>query len=396
MKKLSFALAIALICISFSSCENKSVISPLDENFKITTFSPISGFTASKVTLFGENLTKDSIVTVTFGDQPVEILLRAKDSVIVKIPDIAVGLYNVSVKTKTKTYVYDKQFELLQNDFKITTFSPIAGFVKSQITLYGENLNKYSDLSVKIGSQTAEIVSQSNDSITIKIPEAEPGLYDIIVNIKSKSLAYKTKFEVLNRPLIDDLTQIKSFSILVNGLDIKYIYYTSHTDYPYGGGSSRDTLIDSAFKASYKNSHELIIENADKSKFNLTERYGTPWGTAFSTCKFETDIINKKLKNLEYKTYSFSQFSASNGLVTTTMDLILNLSEIKFDISDNELMISGIIHKQDISTNMTKFYYHYLQEYHHDYRPTSSTSEKTMMELLGINDDATIEIKFTK
>ena len=49
------------------------------------------------------------------------------------------------------------------------------------------NLNKYSDLSVKIGGQTAEIVSQSNDSITIKIPNMPPQaviIWDSYIQIK--------------------------------------------------------------------------------------------------------------------------------------------------------------------------------------------------------------------
>ncbi|MEI6089232.1 MAG: IPT/TIG domain-containing protein [bacterium] len=312
MKNLSFALALALVCISMFSCGEKSVITPLVEDFKITTFSPVSAFDASDITLFGENLDKDSIISVSFGDQTAEIISLSSDSLEVKVPRIAVGKYDISVKTKTKSFVYEN------------------------------------------------------------------------------------KFEVLYRPFLDDLTQIKNYEFSVKGFKVSHRVQSSYISYPSGGGHSDTTLVDTAITKNYKNHFSLSVQNINTNQYKIIERYAAPYAPQKTAAYIVIDMINHKFITLKLDSYYYKQFGVSDGTVTEEYNFSLDLEDVGFQIGENDSVINVKLTKQDISSKLKNIFYDFHQEFHHSYRPTSSSYTDSYIKLLGINDDATIEIKFTK
>ncbi|MEI6089233.1 MAG: IPT/TIG domain-containing protein [bacterium] len=308
MKNLSFALALALICISMFSCGEKSVITPLVEDFKITTFSPASGFTASDITLFGENLDKDSIVSVAFGDQTAEILSRSNDSLIVKVPRIAVGKFDITVKTKTQSYLYDKQFEVL-----------------------------------------------------------------LLENVL-------------------DFTKFTYYEVSVKGLNVKYDkVHTWHggnpqTDPP---GTTHDTLTDPAYSVEHKSTTIYKIEEYEANNFVLSEKTLSPPFGIYSL-HFEIDKKKNKFVTFKLSWQSGNYYDANSYCRSFGFDL----SNVIYTVSDDLSTVSVLLNNVEMKSSMSNFRYSNL---------TSNTTgshynsyENIFLELLGINDDATIEIKFTK
>lgn len=312
MKNLLFALAFALICISIFSCDDKSVINPQNEEFKITTFSPISGFIASEVILFGENLTKDSIVSVTFGEQTAEILSRTDSLLIVKVPDITVDQYDITVKTKTQSYVYDKKYEVLQQE------------------------------------------------------------------------------------IILDFTQYKNYSISVKGLQVKYQkYHQWQESNPANHGSSIDTLIYTAFTRSHKNPFPITISEDGTNKYKCLELYRDPY-TAYPsiTVQFEIDKINSKFKTIFFKNCDYHGTTQDGNQVDLRDELKLDLSDVAYIVNADFSEINVKLNKEEILSKLSNFSFKHSNDYVH--YNTYDKSTETFLEILGINDDATIEIKFTK
>jgi hypothetical protein len=314
MKNLSFALALALICISMFSCGEKSIVNPQNEDFKITTFSPVSGFIATEVTLFGENLEKDSIVSVSFGEQTAEILSRSSDSLIVVVPRIAVGKYDITVKTQTKSYVYDEQFEVLQQS------------------------------------------------------------------------------------ILDDLPQIKTLEINVNGIKVFFDESSERSYDPNGPGYSNKKYIDSNFSKSYKNVYKLTVLERTDSKYQIMEdKPSSMYPFSYLVADFEIDKNNNTFRYLKISTYTKKSYPVTHGNVTEERYINFNLDNIQFYTSTNDSSIFISLDNEEMESGLSNFSFNYRQEYRHTYRPYDyGNYELSSKEFLGVNDDATIEIKFTK
>lgn len=314
MKNLSFALALALICISMFSCGEKSVVNPQNEGFKITTFSPVSGFIASEVTLSGENLEKDSIVSVSFGEQSAEILSRSSDSLIVVVPRIAVGKYDITVKTKTKSYVYDEQYEVLQQS------------------------------------------------------------------------------------ILDDLTQIKNYSISVNGFRVSYERYKSwRGPNPENYGSSYDTLINTEFSKSYQNKQPIRISLDSNNKFKgyetIRDKY---YENTYNILNFELDKNINEFKTIKFQTYSYYPLPYNGRYVDIIDKLQFDLTNVIFIINSDLTIITVKLFKDEIVSKLSNFSYYHSSSYKYNNGSAYNEGSETFLELLDLNDDAYIEIKFTK
>ena len=76
---------------------------------KITAVEPETGKTGATLTLNGENLGKDSVEAFYFSDDaqdfPAEVAEQSATKVVVKIPSLKAGPYNISVKVGDNIFI---------------------------------------------------------------------------------------------------------------------------------------------------------------------------------------------------------------------------------------------------------------------------------------------------
>ncbi len=134
---MSFTLIIALICITMFSCDNKLVVNPLNEDFKISEISSSSGASGSTVTLYGKNLDCGSLSTILIGDKEAEILSYSSDSILAIVPPLPVGPYTFTTISKDGIQQFVSEYDILKVEpLKITKISSTSGYVNSQVILY--------------------------------------------------------------------------------------------------------------------------------------------------------------------------------------------------------------------------------------------------------------------
>jgi IPT/TIG domain-containing protein len=87
-----------------------------------------------------------------------------------------------------------------QNAPQITGVDPASGKVNDTVTVSGTNLGKASVSSVFLSDDKndykAAIEDQSDDKITMKVPQVKPGDYNISVQVGDKLFIKPVKFKV--------------------------------------------------------------------------------------------------------------------------------------------------------------------------------------------------------
>jgi IPT/TIG domain len=87
-----------------------------------------------------------------------------------------------------------------QNAPQITGVDPSSGKVNDTVTLSGSNLGKTSVSSVYLSDEKndykATIVNQSDEKITVKVPQVKPGDYNVSVEVGDKLFIKPLKFKV--------------------------------------------------------------------------------------------------------------------------------------------------------------------------------------------------------
>jgi len=87
-----------------------------------------------------------------------------------------------------------------QNAPQVTGVDPESGKVNDTLTVSGNNLGKTSVSSVYLSDDKndykATIVEQSDDKITVKVPQVKPGGYNISVQVGDKLFIKPVKFKV--------------------------------------------------------------------------------------------------------------------------------------------------------------------------------------------------------
>jgi IPT/TIG domain-containing protein len=87
-----------------------------------------------------------------------------------------------------------------QNAPQVTGVDPDTGKVNDTVTVSGSNLGKASVSSVYLSDDKndykATIVDQSDDKITVKVPQVKPGGYNISVQVGDKLFIKPVKFKV--------------------------------------------------------------------------------------------------------------------------------------------------------------------------------------------------------
>jgi hypothetical protein len=89
---------------------------------------------------------------------------------------------------------------IAQNAPQVTGVDPDSGKVNDTITVSGNNLGKASVSSVYLSDDKndykATIVEQSDEKITMKVPQVKPGGYNISVQVGDKLFIKPVKFRV--------------------------------------------------------------------------------------------------------------------------------------------------------------------------------------------------------
>jgi hypothetical protein len=87
-----------------------------------------------------------------------------------------------------------------QNAPQITGVDPASGKVNDTVTVSGTDLGKASVASVFLSDDKndykAAIVEQSDDKITVKVPQVKPGSYNVSLQVGDKLFIKPVKFTV--------------------------------------------------------------------------------------------------------------------------------------------------------------------------------------------------------
>jgi IPT/TIG domain len=87
-----------------------------------------------------------------------------------------------------------------QNAPQVTGVDPVSGKVSDTVTVSGSNLGKGTVSSVYLSDEKndykATIVEQSDDKITVKVPQVKPGDYNVSVQVGDKLFIKPIKFKV--------------------------------------------------------------------------------------------------------------------------------------------------------------------------------------------------------
>jgi IPT/TIG domain-containing protein len=87
-----------------------------------------------------------------------------------------------------------------QNAPQVTGVDPASGKVSDTVTVSGSNLGKGTVSSVYLSDDKndykATIVEQSDDKITMKVPQVKPGDYNVSVQVGDKLFIKPIKFKV--------------------------------------------------------------------------------------------------------------------------------------------------------------------------------------------------------
>ena len=89
---------------------------------------------------------------------------------------------------------------IAQNAPQVTGIEPASGKVNDTVTVSGNNLGKDSVSSVYLSDDKNDykttIVDQSNDKITVKVPQVKPGDYNISIQVGNNLFIKPVKFKV--------------------------------------------------------------------------------------------------------------------------------------------------------------------------------------------------------
>ncbi len=116
------------------------------------------------------------------------------------------GMFTERVRTTYKRWVIlagvilFSSLAIAQNAPQVTGVDPDSGKVNDTVTVSGSNLGKASVSSVFLSDDKndykAAIVDQSDDKITVKVPQVKPGDYNVSVQVGDKLFIKPVKFKV--------------------------------------------------------------------------------------------------------------------------------------------------------------------------------------------------------
>ena len=85
---------------------------------KVTALEPASGKVNDSVTLTGENLGKDTVAAVFLSDAQEDfkatLVEQADQKILLKVPQVKAGAYNLSIQVKDRILILPLRFEVTQ------------------------------------------------------------------------------------------------------------------------------------------------------------------------------------------------------------------------------------------------------------------------------------------
>ena len=85
---------------------------------KVASIDPMSGKMNDRLTLTGENLDKDNVVGVFLSDDKddtkADVVEQAAGKIVVKVPQMKAGSYNVSIQVKDRILILPLKFSVTQ------------------------------------------------------------------------------------------------------------------------------------------------------------------------------------------------------------------------------------------------------------------------------------------
>ncbi len=244
---------------------------------------------------------------------------------------------------------------------------------------------------MKFGDQIAEIISRNNDSLVVKVPGLPVGKFDINVKTLLKTYTYPQIFEIM----AIDFSLFKNFAFNMNGLDLKinsHSYFWSVID----KGSSDFVHIWNGYSKKITNSFPLVYEKIGNNTNSLSEINSLKTNYIKNVINLNVEN-NNKIKTMILSFYNSSEDYKTDSQSYSTFSLSFKLINVEINSNSNDSNIIITLYKNDIVNKMTDFKIRRYDRYE-KFRNHRRIDEHTitLLEFLGINDDATIEIKFTK
>ena len=129
------------------------------------------------------------------------------------VPGFGKNTVNSSAKNKTERHgnvgrrwvflagmILFASLAVAQNTPQVTAVDPASGKVNDTVTVSGNNLGKDSVSSVYLSDDKNDykttIVEQSDDKITVKVPQVKPGDYNVSIQVGNNLFIKPVKFKV--------------------------------------------------------------------------------------------------------------------------------------------------------------------------------------------------------
>ncbi|MBI3933394.1 MAG: IPT/TIG domain-containing protein [Acidobacteria bacterium] len=81
---------------------------------RLTAVDPAAGKAGDNLTIMGENLGKDTVESVLLSDDdkdyPADMVEQSADKIVMKVPQVKAGSYNVSIKIGNHIYIQPIRF----------------------------------------------------------------------------------------------------------------------------------------------------------------------------------------------------------------------------------------------------------------------------------------------
>lgn len=155
----------------------------------VTSIVPDAAYVGSEVVIYGQGFGDDpSDIKVLFDDIEVQAVSATRNIIHCLAPEHTEGDSFVSVKTSSKLAGTLKFTYKHVPTFQILSVSPLKGKKGSTVIITGELFsNVTSENLVMVGDAQAEVVSATDQKLTVIMPDLEEGVYPITVTVEGKT-----------------------------------------------------------------------------------------------------------------------------------------------------------------------------------------------------------------